>query len=108
MHAELIPPAGSSLRAPGFHRNERALLPFEVLRIHFREMRPLLRQIIQCEDGRNRADWHACTTIDALDWIDVKLRHGLVIHLVLLRVDAVHRAGIHTAVSLVPMQSAFN
>jgi hypothetical protein len=96
MHAQSIPPAGSSLRAPGFHRNERALLPSEVLRIHFREMRPLLRQIIQREDGGNRADRYACTTIDALDWVDVELRHGLLIHLVLLRVDAVHRAGIHT------------
>src|SRR6516225_1989140 len=73
---------GPCLRAPGIHRNERALLPLEVLRIHFREMRPLLRQIIQREDGRNRADWHACTTIHALDW-----------------------AGIH-AVSLVPMQGS--
>src|SRR5262252_2769208 len=80
---------------PGFIAMN-TLLPFEVLRIHFREMRPLLRQIIQREDGRNRADWYACTTIDALDWVDVELRHGLVIHLVLLRVDAVHRAGIHT------------
>ena len=49
----------------------RIALPFEVLRIHFREMSPLLRQIIQREDGRNRADRHAGTAIDALDWVDV-------------------------------------
>ena len=85
-----------ALQARGIHRNERARLSFEVLRIHFSEMCPLLRQIIQREDGRNRADWHARTTIDAFNWVDVELRHGVVIHLVLLRVDAVNRAGIHT------------
>ena len=37
------------------------------------KMGPLLRQVIQCEDGRNRAGRHACAAVDALDGIDEEL-----------------------------------
>jgi hypothetical protein len=87
---------------PESKRNDRARLPFVVLRIDCRKMRPLLGQIIQREDGRNRADGYACTAIDALYRVNVKLGHGPEISLVLLRVDAIYGAGIHAGGVLCP------
>src|ERR1700722_7527143 len=62
----------------------------------FLEGGPLLGQVVARIDGRNRADGDAGSAVDALDGIDEKLVALAVAALVLLGVDAVHRAGIHT------------
>src|SRR5439155_9393771 len=80
----------ASAPLPGSERGDRAHLPFVVLRIHVCEIRPLFRQVIQREDGRDRADRYACPAIDALYRIDVQLIRALEIRFVFLGVDAIH------------------
>src|SRR5215472_16936793 len=64
---------------------------------------PLLRQIIQREDSRRRADRHAGAAINALGGVDIELRHfverraAIVIGAALRRMDAIHRADIHAS-----------
>src|SRR5882762_9307371 len=63
---------------------------------------PLLRQIIQHENGRHRTDRYASAAINALSGIDVELRHfierraAIFIGAALCRMDAIHRAHIYT------------
>jgi hypothetical protein len=73
---------------------------------------PLLQQIIQRKECRDRADRHAGPTIDALYGIDVELRNlieartGVVVPRVLLRVMLSTGRASTLAVSLVPMQGS--
>ena len=72
----------------------------DVARVQLRVVLPLFGQVIQRKNRGDRADRHAGATIDALDGIDVELRYvikvrtGVVVRRVLLRVDAVNGAGI--------------
>src|SRR5208283_340601 len=66
----------------------------EVLGVALGVFFPLLRQVVERENGRNRAHRHAGAAINALHRIDVKhLFRGEFIA-VLLGMDAVHRTGI--------------
>src|SRR5580658_9393103 len=60
----------------------------------FREVRPLLRQIVLSENRGNRTNRHASAAIDALYRVDVEHFDGGVLIFVLLRMDAIHRAGV--------------
>src|SRR3954464_6580897 len=71
-----------------------ALRAAEVFGVALREGLPLFREVIEREDGGNRANRHARAAIDALDRIDVEHLFGAVPRVVLLGVDAIHRAGI--------------
>jgi hypothetical protein len=66
--------------------------------VFFREVRPLLRQIVGGEDGRYRADRNAGAAVNALDRIDEQLIDCAEIAFVFLRVDTVDRARIDTGV----------
>src|SRR5260370_15908341 len=79
----------------------RRLAP-EVSRILRLELRPLLRQVIPGIDRRHRANRHARAAIDALYRIDEQLLGLAMPRLILLRVDTVHRAGIHASRVLRP------
>src|SRR5437588_40145 len=68
----------------------------EILRIARGEGVPLLRQVVEGEDGRDRAYRHAGAAIDALHRIDVEHFFLGKTRAVLFRMDAVHRAGIDT------------
>src|SRR5216684_6261302 len=63
---------------------------------------PLLRQIIEHEDGRHRTDRNTGAAVNALSGIDVQLRHfierraSIVISAALCRMDTIHRAHIYT------------
>jgi hypothetical protein len=56
---------------------------------------PLLGQVLESENGSNRADRDACAAIDTLYRINIKLRHAFEAGFVLARVDAIHRANVH-------------
>jgi hypothetical protein len=70
----------------------------EVCGVLFREVRPLFRQVIGGEDGRDRADRDAGAAVDALDRIDEQLIDSAEIAFVFLGVDTVDRARIDTGV----------
>jgi len=59
------------------------------------EFIPLLRQIVEREDSRDRADRNTSATVDALDRIDIEQRLGRVFGIVLLGMNAIHRTRIH-------------
>src|SRR5690242_14529959 len=61
------------------------------------EAGPLLRQIFESKNGGYRTNGDACAAIDAFGGMDVKLRFGGEFRLILARMDAVHRADIHTS-----------
>src|SRR5208282_1721641 len=67
-----------------------------ILGVERRVARPLLRQVVERKDGRDRTHGHTGSAVDALDRIDIK--HGYVgeVSLVLARVNAIHRAHVHT------------
>jgi hypothetical protein len=56
---------------------------------------PFLRQVIQREDGGDRANRHAGAAINALHRVDVK--HGNIgeVGFILSRVDTIHRANVY-------------
>src|SRR5579883_322215 len=64
--------------------------------ILFGVLLPLLRQVIQRENSRNRAHRHTSAAIDALYRIDIQHLRGRMRRLILLGMNAVHRARIHT------------
>jgi hypothetical protein len=68
----------------------------EMLSIYFGEMFPFVRQVIEGEDRRYRTHGYAGSTVDALDRIDIQLRLIGECFRILLRVNAVHWASIHT------------
>ena len=65
-------------------------LAAEVGCVSRREIVPLLRQIVQREDGRYRANRDAGAAVDALHRIDVEHFFRRVGRFVLLRVDTIH------------------
>ena len=67
----------------------------EVLRVPGREVGPLLRQIVEGEDRRDRADRHAGAAVDAFHRIDVEHRLRPRTWVFLLWVDAIDRASVH-------------
>jgi hypothetical protein len=64
---------------------------------------PLLGKVVQSKNRRNRADWYARAAVDALDGINKELvdlfkaRAAVGVLRVLLGMDAVNWAGIHTS-----------
>jgi hypothetical protein len=70
-------------------------LPSEVLRVPLGVLFPLLRQVVEGEDGRDGANGHASATVDAFYGIDIQHLLGRVLVRVLLGVNAIHRAGVH-------------
>src|SRR5664279_4414045 len=69
-------------------------LTAEILGVALGVLFPLLGQIVERENRRNRAHRHAGAAINALDRIDVQHLFGRELIAVLLGVDAVHRTGI--------------
>ena len=78
-----------------FAEDELALPPV-VLGVAFSEGVPFFRQIIERENGRNRADRNASAAIDALHRIDVQQLLSRVGGLIFLRMNAIDRTRIHT------------
>src|SRR5439155_21877597 len=75
--------------------NQDYPLTAEISRIARSEVRPLLGQVVQGEDRRDGTDRNAGAAIDTLHRGDVEHFLGGVSGLVLLGVDAIHRAGGH-------------
>src|SRR5262249_29828485 len=71
-------------------------LAAEVFGVLLREAGPLLRQIIESEDGRDGTDRHARTTIDAFDRVNIDHIVLAEIRFVLFRMYAIHRTGVDT------------
>src|SRR5712692_6662250 len=61
-----------------------------------REIRPLFRQILERENRRHRAHRNARAAVNAFHRADVEHRFLFKIRFVFPRVDAVHRANVHT------------
>jgi hypothetical protein len=72
------------------------LSAYNVTCVDFRVVTPFLWQIIQREDGCNRADWHTRATVNALDGIDIQLIDlikagpAIVVVRIFLWMDAIH------------------
>jgi len=71
-------------------------LPAEILGVALGERVPLFRQIVERENGGNRAHRNAGATIDAFHRIDIQQLFGRVGRLVFLRVNAIDRTRVHT------------
>src|SRR5450759_1552566 len=71
-------------------------LLLKMLRVDLDEPLPLLRHFVQHEDRLDRARRHARAAVDALVGMNVEQFCRRELALVLARVDAVHRADIHT------------
>src|SRR5262245_60190034 len=65
-------------------RARRRLALFVPVDFHLREALPLLGQLLEGEDGLDRADGNAGAAVDACLGVDVELRLGLELGLVLL------------------------
>src|SRR5436309_4280100 len=79
-------------RRPAYKRQ----LSAEIFCVALSEGVPLFREIIESEDRRDRTHRNASAAIDAFDGIDVKQLLGRVGRLVFFRMNAIHRARIHT------------
>src|SRR5262245_46460062 len=92
--------AAYGLRTPGLVRMKPA--SFDVARVLLNVGVPFLGKVIQRENRRNRANWYAGAAVDALDRVNEELINlfepgaAVFVLRVLFRMDAVHRAGIHT------------
>ena len=71
-------------------------LPAEVLGVPLGECIPLLRQVVEREDGGNRAHRNAGAAIDAFYRIDVQQLFGCVGGLVFLGMNAIDWTRVHT------------
>src|SRR5579862_466938 len=60
------------------------------------EVRPLLRQVIESEDRRNRAGRNAGAAVNALDRVNEQLIGLAMAALVFLGVNAIDWTGVHT------------
>src|SRR5579864_5582059 len=80
----------------------REFARLDVAFVQFRILLPLLRQVVQRENGGYRADWDTSATIDAFHRINVELGNTVecgatvVISCVLLRVNAIYGTGVDT------------
>src|SRR5580765_6186301 len=70
-------------------------LPSEVGSIPLGVLRPLFGQVVQREDGGNRANRHAGAAVDAFHRVDIDHLFASEFIGVFFRVNAVHRAGVH-------------
>src|SRR5215813_6147207 len=99
-------PAVDALSRSVFFRLE--LAAFDVIGVLLNVGVPFLGKVIQREDRRNWADWHARAAVNALDRVNEELvnlfepRTTVVVLCVLFRMDAVHWACIHTSRILCP------
>src|SRR5262249_16538161 len=88
-----------TLRSPKFVRLELAC--FDVAGIFLNVAMPLFGKVVQREDRRNWADRHTGAAVDTLDRVNEELVNRfkawatVFVLEVLLRMDAVHGAGIH-------------
>ena len=73
------------------------ILPAKILGVSLSESFPLFRQVIQRENRRYRADGNTGSAINALDGVDVQHFLFGVSRRILLRMDAIYRAGVHTS-----------
>jgi len=73
----------------------RGNLTAVVLGVALGKLLPLLRQIVQSKDRRNRAHRHTCAAIDALHRIDVQHLFCRKRGRIFLRMNAIYRASIH-------------
>ncbi len=71
-----------------------------VSRVDFREPAKLRRKLVQRENRIGRANRNAGAAIDAVVRVHVELRNIREIGLILLRMDAVHRAGLYAELVL--------
>ena len=71
-------------------------LAAEVRGVLFSKAGPLLRQVVERKDCRDRAGGNAGATVDAFDWVNEKLVGFRVAVLVFLGVDAIDRTGVYT------------
>jgi hypothetical protein len=78
------------------HDSRSKLLTAEEFRVTIREIGPFLRQIVKRKYCRNRAYWNASSAIDAFDRIDIQQLFAFELFRVFFRMDAVHRACVHT------------
>src|SRR5215471_1020187 len=84
------------------------LAAFDVVGVFLNVRVPLLGKVIEREDRRNRADWHARAAVDALHRVNeelvnlFELRAAVFVLCVLFRMNAVHWARIHTGRILGP------
>src|SRR6266852_4825514 len=85
-----------------FSWNPTSQLAPVVLGVALGEGLPLLRQIVQREDGRHRTHWHAGAAVNALYRIDVEHLFFAERRLILLRMNAVHRASVYAGGVLGP------
>ena len=65
-----------------------------VLGVALSELLPFLGQIIQCEDGRDRAYRDASPAVNALDWVDIEHFFFCECGLVLLGMNTIDRTGV--------------
>src|ERR1700722_697316 len=68
-----------------------------ILGVERGESVPLFRQVIEGEDGRDRANRNTGPTVDALYRIDIEQFRSRVGGFVFLRMNAIHRARVHTS-----------
>ena len=69
-------------------------LPSEIRRVCAREIGPFVRQIVQSEDGGDRANRHTRPAVDAFYWIDVDHLVFGEFGVIFFGVDAIDRAGV--------------
>src|SRR4249920_319794 len=86
---------GSSARRTSQEACPSADSLFSVIRrVLCGEIGPFLGQIVQCEDGRDWAHRDAGAAVDTLYGIDVEQFRCFIGRLVLLRMNAIDRAGV--------------
>jgi len=76
--------------------NSRQVRPltFEVIGVDLGEVGPLLGEVVEREDGRDRAHRNAGAAIDAFDRVDIDHFDAGEVGFVLLGVDAIHGTGV--------------
>lgn len=70
-------------------------LSAEVLRVLLRKLFPLLWQVVERKDRRNGAHGHTSAAVNAFDRVYIEHLFGSVLFGILLRMNAVHRAGVN-------------
>src|ERR1019366_9759590 len=78
-------------------RRLKAASPPEVLRIPLGVLFPLFRQVVEREDGRDRAHRYAGAAVDAFYGIDIQHLLSRELVGVLLGMNAIHRTGVNTS-----------
>ena len=71
-----------------------------ILRVYFRKVLQVLRELFQREHCRSFADRNAGATVNAIGWVYIKLRGISKLRFVLAGMDAVHRTNVHALLVL--------